>query len=156
MSTFAKASPLTHRSNILLDVSQDNNKNAFSHKMEAIYAACQNDRGNGVTKRSIDRIEAFLAEQGKNSAFTAVARHVTTKFLSTDKRHVTKRVQRLTEQLLNRLYESVDGVLDNKVVDEEEAEARNELEQVLPVLLFEWEEANQILQAVKARYERPQ
>jgi len=153
-STFAEEPPLTPSSNILLDVSQDNNKNAFSGKMEAVYKACQNDSGNGVTKRSIDRIEAFLADQGKNSAFTAVARHVTAKFLSIDKRHVTKRVQRVIEQLLNQLLMSVDGVLDNKVVDEEEAAARDELKEILPVLLFEWEEANQILQTVKKEYEK--
>jgi hypothetical protein len=137
-------------------VSQDNNKNAFSNKMEAIYNACQLDSGSGVTKRSIDRIEAFLTEQGKNSAFTAVARHVTARFFSTDRRHIAKRVQRNIESLLNQLYASVDGVLDNKIVDEEEAAARAELQEILPVLLFEWEEANQSLQAVKAKYEKSQ
>jgi hypothetical protein len=149
-STFTKEPLLTPSSNILLDVSQDHNKNAFSGKMEAVYKACQNDSG----KRSIDRIEAFLADQGKDSAFTAVARHVTAKFLSIDKRHVTKRVQRVIEQLLNQLLMSVDGVLDNKVVDEEEAAARDELKEILPVLHFEWEEANQILQTVKKEYEK--
>jgi hypothetical protein len=151
---FVEELSLTYSSNILLDVSQDNSKNAFSDKMQAIYAACQDDSGSGVTKRSIDRIEAFLAESGKNSAFTAVARHVTAKFLSTDKRHVTKRVQRVVEQLLKQLYASVDGVLDNKILDEEEAAARDELQELLPALLFEWEEANQSLQAVKAKYEK--
>lgn len=154
--SLADQSPLTPCSNVLLDVSQDNNKNTFSEKMQAVYKTCQNDSGNGVTKRSIDRIETFLSEQGKNSAFTAVARHVAVKFLSTDKRHVTKRVQRVIEQLLNQLYLAVDGVLDNKIVDEEEAAAREELQELLPVLLFEWEEANQILQAVKAKYKGSQ
>jgi hypothetical protein len=151
---FVEELSLTYSSNILLDVSQDNSKNAFSDKMQAIYAACQDDSGSGVTKRSIDRIEAFLAESGKNSAFTAVARQVTAKFLSTDKRHVIKRVQRVVEQLLKQLYASVDGVLDNKILDEEEAAARDELQELLPALLFEWEEANQSLQAVKAKYEK--
>jgi len=120
--------------------------------MQAVYAACQNDGGSGVTRRSIDRIEAFLAEDGKNSAFAAVARHVTAKFLGTDKRHITRHVQRVVERLLKQLYTSVDGVLDNKVVDEQEAAARDGLQQLLPALLLEWEVANQTLQAVKAKY----
>jgi len=58
----------------------------------------------------------------------------------------------VVEHLLEQLYTSVDGVLENKIVDEEEAAARDELQELLPTLLFEWEEANQILQAVKAKY----
>lgn len=124
--------------------------------MQVVYEACQIDRGHGVTKRSIDRIETFLSEQGKNSAFVAVARRVTTKFLETDKRRVTDHVQRKIAGLLEQTYASVDGVLDNRIVDEEEATASNDLQELLPVLLYDWEQANQSLQAVKLKYEKSQ
>ena len=124
--------------------------------MTAIYEACQNDSGHGVTKRSLARIEDFLSEQGKGSAFVAVARRVTVKFLETDKRRVTDHVQRKIGRLLEQMYASVDGVLGNKIVDEEEATARNDLQELLPVLLYDWEQANQSLQAVKAKYEGSQ
>lgn len=139
-------------SNILLDTSQDNKKNTFSKRMQSVYEACQNDSGQGVTNRSLARIEAFLSEQGKNSAFVAVARRVTNKFLETDKRRVTDHVQNKIGRLLEQMYASVDGVLDNKIVDEEEAAARQDLQELLPILLYDWEQANQSLEAVKAKY----
>jgi N-acetyl-beta-hexosaminidase len=137
----------------LLDVSQDSNKNAFSKRMQSVYTACQEDSGNGVTKRSINRIETFLSEEGKNSAFVAVARHVTARFLHTDKSRITDKVKHKIERLMDQLYASVDGVLDNKIVDEQEAAARNDMEELLPGLLHDWEQASQSLQAVKANYE---
>lgn len=151
-----KASKLTPSSNILLDVSQDNSKNTFSEKMQLVYAACQNDGGMGVTKRSIARIEAFLSDIEKNSAFPTVARSVASKFIATDKKRVVENVQREVERLLDQLYASVDGMLDNKIVDDEEAAARSEMQELLPELLLDWEQASQDLQAVKAKYEDAQ
>jgi hypothetical protein len=136
----------------LLDVSQDSNKNAFSKRMQTVYSACQDDSGNGVTKRSINRIETFLAEEGKNSAFVAVARHVTKRFHDADRNRITKQVQRKVERLLDQLYASVDAVLDNKIVDEEESAARSEMQELLPGLLNDWQQANKSLQVVKAEY----
>jgi hypothetical protein len=139
---------LTLSSNILLDVTQDNSQNAFSIKMQSVYTACQNDSGSGVTKRSIERIETLLADKGPNSAFVSVARHVTEKFLATDQGRITSRVQRKIERLLDQLYTSV----DYKIVDEQEVAARDEMQELLPVLVSDWEQANQCLQAVKAKY----
>jgi hypothetical protein len=143
-------------SNILLDTSQDNKKNAFSRKMQAIYDKCQSDSGQGVTKRSLARIESFLSEKGKGSAFVAVTRRVTTKFLETDQKRITENVKHKIGRLLEQMYASIDGMLDNKIVDEEEATARSDLQELLPILLHDWEQANQSLQAVEAKDEGSQ
>jgi hypothetical protein len=143
-------------SNILLDVTQDSEKNVFSIRMQPVYRACVDDSGAGITKRSLDRIETFLAEEGKSSAFATVARRVTHKFLTIDRKHMKLRLQDRVDHLLRQLYVSVDDLLDNKVVDQAEAAARLELQDILPVLLFEWKEASQQLRAVVAKYEKSQ
>lgn len=124
--------------------------------MQPVYRECVADSGAGITKRSMDRIEAFLTEEGKNSAFATVARRVTSKFLNTDKKHITQRVQEQVDRLLRQLYVSVDDLLDNKVVDEAEATARTELQELLPTLLSDWEQASQELRTIKAKYEGSQ
>lgn len=117
-----------------------------------MYRACIADHGNGVTKRSLNRIEEFLADEGKHSAFAAVARRITERFLKLDNKRIKEHIELEVERLLQQFYTSVDNLLDNEIVDEEEAGVRNQLQEQLPGLLADWENASKDLQAVKAKY----
>lgn len=142
-------------SNILLDVTQDSEKNTFSKRMKTVYEDCVTDNGGpGITKRSLDRIEEFLQSEGHNSAFATVARRVTSKFLRADEKHMKDIVKEKVGRLLHRLFVSVDELLDNKVEDETEADIRVELVELLPMLFYDWEQASEDLQAVKEKYEQ--
>lgn len=123
--------------------------------MRPIYGEASRDGGQGVTKRSLDRIEALLSRAGDRSPFAKVSESVTKKFTSTDKKHMES-VQRDVRRLLQRLYKSVDELLEERVVDEAEIAVKTELHDMMPALLLEYDEVCRDLRAIKARYSAKQ
>lgn len=121
--------------------------------MKPIYEQCQTDSGKGVIKRSMDRIEEFLSDHGTTSPFVTIANKVTNKFLATDEKHIKKHVQPAVEDLLLRLYKSVEELLDNQVVDEAELVAKAVLQDHMPTLLSDWKQVSKDLKAIKAKYD---
>lgn len=139
--------------NILLDVTQDNDKNVFSRRIKPIYEKCAADKGAGVTKRSMDAIEKTLSRTVHDSAFAVAALRVSTKLSDTDRKHMSRTIFTAVDKLLERLYTSVDNLLDNKIVDEAEVAFKKDLKGLLPVLRADWEQASKELEAVKAKYD---
>lgn len=122
--------------------------------MKPVYEECIADSGSGIIKRSMDTIEATLSDTGSDSPFTVAARRVSARLSDTDTRHMVKYVQPEIEGILDRLYTSVDNLLDNLVVDEAEAAAKKDLQGLLPIMLSDWKQSTTKFQAIKAKYER--
>lgn len=121
--------------------------------MTPIYQSCTTDPDRkGIVKRSLSRIEEHLSTAGKRSPFHKVARDVTQKLSETDKKHMRTEVQKRVDQVLLRLKEAIGQLLDDAEMDEEEADARQALQELLPELISDVEEASKDLKAVKAEY----
>lgn len=120
--------------------------------MRPVYDECIADRGTGVTKRSLDRIEEALSKKGSDSPFAVAARRISAKLNDTDFRHMAKDVQPRVDKVLRRLFASVDSLLDNEVVDEAEVVAKKDLQGLLPVLMSDYKQACTDFQAVKSKY----
>lgn len=121
--------------------------------MRPVYDACRDDSGNGVTKRSLARLEEHLSKTGKNSSFAYVERKVSAALLQTDSKYVTERIQNEVARILQQVYESVENLVDDTIIDETEVAAREAMESVLPSLQEEWEVVHEELAELKKKYE---
>lgn len=119
--------------------------------MRLVYRTCAEDKGRGVTNRSIDRIDAVLSDVGHCSAFASLARETSDRLVSTDRIPVQKNLQSVS-RILRRMYVTMDELLEERVEGDAEVAARAHVQQLLPRLLTDWEQINADLQAVMARY----
>lgn len=139
-------------SNILLVITQEHPRNPFTKKMRVVYKACVENKGPGITKRSLVRIHDVLLDTGARSPFATLVR-VTAKWLTTiDEIHIKNKLQESVARILDQVHETMDGLLSEKVEDEEEIAAKAHLQQLLPTLLSEWEQVDRDLQALMMKY----
>lgn len=136
-----------------MDISQDSARNPFTKKMRPVYQACKEDKGTGVTKRSISRIGDVLSNKSSSSPFASLSRGTSRWFESADKRHIRDNLEKSVSCVLDQVYETMDGLLGEKVKDEAELAARADLKQFLPSVKAAWEQIDKDLKAIMARYE---
>lgn len=136
-----------------MDISQDSMRNPFTNKMRPVYQACKEDKGTGVTQRSIDRIGGVLSNTSSSSPFASLQRGTSRSFGSADKKHVRDNLSKSISCILDQVYESMDGLLSEEVVDEAELAARADLKQFLPSVKAAWVQADKDLKAIVAKYE---
>jgi hypothetical protein len=120
--------------------------------MRVVYEACVENKGPGITKRSLVRIRGILSDTGNDSPFASIVQHTAKWLDSTDKRRIGAKVQKPVSRILDQVYNTMDDLLKVKVEDKVEVEAKARLERLLPTLLIEWRRADKGLQAVMARY----
>ena len=125
--------------------------------MQSIYKDCNNESDRKrISQRSLDRIEAHLTQHGKKNPFAIAARGLTSGILNADKVDILEHVQTSISEIFTRLYISMDELLDDTQVDDAEAEARNQMKEVLPAQHAGLKAICQDYAALKAKYEDSQ
>jgi sigma54-dependent transcription regulator len=133
-------------------MSQEHGKNPFTKEMRVVYKACVENKGPGITKRSLARIHKVLSDTCTKSPLASLV-HDTAKVLeSTDKRRMGDKVQKSVSRILDQLYTTMDDLLSVKKEDKAEVAAKSQLKRLLPTLLVDWEQADKGLQAAMAKY----
>ena len=94
-------------------------------------------------ERSTEQRSRELSEGGNSKL-----RDVTT----IDEIHIKNKLQESVARILDQVHETMDGLLSEKVEDEEEIAAKAHLQQLLPTLLSEWEQVDRDLQALMMKY----
>jgi hypothetical protein len=120
--------------------------------MRPVYQKCAEDKGVGVTKRSIGRIHDVLSDTGPGSPLARLSYGTSKRLASNDKKHIGETLEKSVSCILDQVHETVNGALSEKVEDEAELVARADLQQFLPALLATREQVDKYLQAVTARY----
>ena len=117
--------------------------------MQSIYQECNNefDRKR-ISSRSLDRLEAHLTQDGPKNPFAVASRN-----LQVDKTDILEHVQTSISEIFNRLYISMDELLDDTQVDDTEAEARRQMKEVLPAQHAGLKAICQDYTALKSKYE---
>ncbi|KAK5727635.1 hypothetical protein LTR17_012595 [Elasticomyces elasticus] len=141
---------------IRMNVTHDSHINYFSRTMVATYAECANDRGPGVTARCIDRLRNHLLKPQVQSPFTAVSRSLSSALLRNDVKHLQQSedgVGKRAEGIFREVFGSFDRLVTQTVESPEEKKARESLQPVLKGLDEVYQEAIQMLNEVKERYE---
>ena len=144
-------------SNLVIDATQDREKNIFSCSMQSIYKECnsESDRKR-ISQRSIDRLEAHLIQDGSKNPFAVASRELTRGILRVDKADILEHVQTSISEIFDRLYISMDELLDDTQVDDAEGEARNQMKEVLPAQHAGLRAIFQDYAVLKAKYEDSQ
>jgi hypothetical protein len=135
-----------------VDMSQDCGRNPFTKKMRPVYKVCAEDKGTGVTKRSIGRTGDVLSDEGPTSPFACLVRGTSKRLRSDDETLIGATLKKFVSDILDQVYETVNGALIEKIEDEAELAARADLQQFLPTLLAARDQVDQDLQAVMTRY----
>jgi hypothetical protein len=120
--------------------------------MRPVYEACREDKGTGVTKRSIDRIREVLSDTGPKSPYASLSRGISRWLNSSDRKHIGDIVGESVVLILDQVYESMDNLLNEKVENEAEVAARLYLQRFLPIHMTHRDQGDKDLQAVMARY----
>lgn len=122
--------------------------------MQSIYQECNNefDRKR-ISSRSLDRLEAHLTQDGPKNPFAVASRNLTRGILQVDKTDILEHVQTSISEIFNRLYISMDELLDDTQVDDTEAEARRQMKEVLPAQHAGLKAICQDYTALKSKYE---
>jgi hypothetical protein len=124
--------------------------------MRPVYQECAEDRGPGVTERSMTSIHSVLSDTGKRSPLALFARDTCMWLRSTDRRQIANNLHQSVSPIVDQLYEAVDEMLSKKMEDEAGLAARADLKQFVSTLLADLEQIGKDLQVVKAKYEPPQ
>ncbi|KAK3646563.1 hypothetical protein LTR56_000467 [Elasticomyces elasticus] len=141
---------------IRMNVTHDSHSNYFSRTIVSIYETCNRDRGNGVTARSLDKLRTHLLKPKANSPFTAVNRCLNSALIKNDVRHLQsgeQSVGKQAEAIFSEIFGSFDRLVSEAVEVPEEKRARESLQPVLEDLAKVYQEAMQMLDEVKERYE---
>lgn len=133
-------------------ISQEHGRNPFTRKMRVVYEECVENKGPGITKRSLVRIRDVLSDTGDHSPFTALVRSTSNRLISMDKRHIGDKVQKSVSGVLDQVYATMEELLSEKVEDEAEVATRAHIQQLLPALLTEWEQVEKDLLALMLKY----
>jgi len=145
------------RSNLVIDVTRDHEKNVFSSSMQYIYQECNSDADRKrISRRSLDRLETHLIQEGPKNPFAVASRNLTRGILTADRANVVDYLQTSISKIFTRLYVSMDDLLDDTQVDDAEAEARNRMKDLLPALDTGLKGICQDYAAIKAKYGEPQ
>jgi len=143
------------RSNLVIDVTQDREKNVFSSSMHSIYQECNSDSNRkGISRRSLDRLEDHLTQDGPKNPFAVASRNLTRGILTADRANVVDHLQTSISEIFTRLYVSMDELLDDTQLDDTEAEARSQMKELLPAQHAGLKAICQDYAAVKAKYEQ--
>lgn len=143
--------------NLVIDVTQDREKNVFSCSMQSIYQECNSDSDRKlISRRSLDRLEAHLTQDGPKNPFAVASRNLTRGILTADRANVQDLLKTSTHEIFNRLYMSMDELLDDAQVDDTEAEARNQMKELLLAQHTDLKAICQEYAAIRAKYEDTQ
>lgn len=139
--------------NISLDMTQDSEKNFFSRSMRPIYNTCSKDAGTGVTKRSLNTLEAHLKDATKDSPFAVLQRCAVKAILANDEKHINKSLMAKITKILKETHRAFDRMVSkNTVEDPNEAKARLALKAAIPKIQADLDEAKKDFVAVKQKY----
>jgi hypothetical protein len=122
--------------------------------MQSIYNECntESDRKR-ISSRSLDRLEAHLTQDGPRNPFAIASRNLTRGILKADRADILERVQTSISEIFTRLYISMDELLDDTQVGDAEAEARNQMKEVLPAQHADLKAICRDYAALKTKYE---
>ncbi|KAK6371677.1 hypothetical protein LTR81_027956 [Elasticomyces elasticus] len=142
-------------SNVAIDITQDSDKAFFSRAMQNAYNDCEPYKGPGVTKRSLDKMEAHLTKDQFDSPFTKAERALESALLKNDVKHINggkDSVKTRVEVILVSTYEAFDRLDDRQVDDPKERKAMKALQKILGTMEETYRVAGEKLREVKARY----
>jgi hypothetical protein len=140
-----------------MDVTQDSERNVFSCSMQSIYRKCNEDPNrNGISRRSLNRLEAHLLQNGPNNPFMIASRNLANGIIDADKKNILDGVKIRVAGILSELYVSMDGLFNGVEVDDEEAEARSKISKLLQVQHDALEDVSKDYEAIKAKYGKPE
>lgn len=94
-----------------------------------------------------------MTQDGPKNPFAVASRNLTRGILQVDKTDILEHVQTSISEIFNRLYISMDELLDDTQVDDAEAEARNQMKEVLPAQHAGLKAICQDYAALKTKYE---
>nr|OQO30338.1 hypothetical protein B0A51_02426 [Rachicladosporium sp. CCFEE 5018] len=103
--------------NILIDITQDSHESFFAQITSPVYDACNADCGAGVTKRSLDRLETHLKQQGDSSSFARMEAAIAKRLESDDAADVRKLGKDIA-LCLKKVYRAVDDLVATKRADD--------------------------------------
>ncbi|KAK4963177.1 hypothetical protein LTR10_000805 [Elasticomyces elasticus] len=141
--------------NIRMDIAQDSDTAFFSRTIRPVYDNCILDSGDGVTKRSLAKIEAHLTKPQPSAPFTEVEKALTKALLKNDAKHMQTGDESVTEQveaIFESVWNAMDRLIDKTVEDPKERQARETLQAVAKQLEEEFKVAREMLTSVKERY----
>ncbi|OQN99565.1 hypothetical protein B0A48_14707 [Cryoendolithus antarcticus] len=102
--------------NILIDITQDSHEGFFAQITSPVYDACNADCGAGVTKRSLDRLETHLKQQGDSSPFARMEAAIAKRLESDDAANVRKLGKDIA-LCLKKVYKAIDDLVATKRAD---------------------------------------
>ncbi|KAK3614421.1 hypothetical protein LTR56_027262 [Elasticomyces elasticus] len=140
---------------IQIDVTQDSDRNHFSRAMQCVYDECKADKGNGVTKRSLDKMEAHLTRDQLDSPFTRAERSLGAALTKNDAKHMQggkDSVLKRVNAVLEATFDAFDRLDDRQVDDPKERKAMKALQKVLGKMEETYRVVGEKLIEVKARY----
>ncbi|KAK4896001.1 hypothetical protein LTR49_028196 [Elasticomyces elasticus] len=141
--------------NVAIDITQDSDKAYFSRAMQNTYDKCKADKGPGVTKRSLEKVETHLAKDQFDSPFTKAERALESALLKNDVKHINggkDSVKKRVEAILQSTYEAFDRLDDRQVDDPKERKAMKALQKILRKLEETYRAVGEKLSEVKSRY----
>jgi hypothetical protein len=136
-----------------MDVTQDSEKNVFSCSMQSVYRECNDDPNRkAISRRSLDRLEAHLVQDGSKNPFTIASRILTSGILSADMKNISDGIKTRVNGILTQLCVTMDELLSDTQVDDAEAEARSQINKLLQVQHNALKETSKDYNAIKAKY----
>jgi hypothetical protein len=136
-----------------MDVTQDSEKNVFSCSMQSIYRECNLDTDRrAISRRSLDRLEAHLTQNGPKNPFAVASRILASGNLSADKKNISDGVKTRIKDILTWLYAAVGELFDDTKVNAEEAEARSQIKKLVQVQHSALKDIFRDYAAIKAKY----
>ncbi|CZT23891.1 uncharacterized protein RCC_09606 [Ramularia collo-cygni] len=139
--------------NIALDMTQDSEKNYFSRSMQPIYDSCKMDSGTGVTRRSLDKLEAHLNKTKEDSPFTVLQHCAVKAIIANDEKHVNKYLMAKITKIYKETHAACDRMVGKSTIeDPKEAKARLSLKAAIPKIQIELDAVKKDLLAVKQKY----
>jgi hypothetical protein len=140
-------------SNLIMDVTQDSEKNVFSCSMQSIYRECNVDPDRkDISRRSLKRLEDHLLRNGSKNPFTGASRILVSDILCADNKNISDGVKAHINHILNQLYVSVGELFNETQVDAEEAEARSQITKLVREQHSALKDIFKDYTAIKAKY----
>ncbi|KAF2722141.1 hypothetical protein K431DRAFT_245903 [Polychaeton citri CBS 116435] len=117
--------------NVLLDVTVDSEQNFFGSNMKKIYKSCQREFGPGMFRRSMNKLEHYLAQAGPDSPFVQMERSLVRALRTKDRHNIDKKLGKQLCEAYILMSDSFSMMSqENIMTSSEKATALKELESI--------------------------
>lgn len=140
--------------NARLDATDDSEKNHFSKTTKPVYEACVEDRGPGVTQRSMDNLIAHVSKCGTSSPFVVMERELTSALLKIEEIWTSGFLEQKVASILAQVYQCVEELVQDAETEGDNVKGPQQaVADVLPALNEEYAELCERFEALREGYE---